>query len=125
MITVERAILIHDEVLRQDGGAHGLRDRNGLESAIARPYQTFGAEELYPTCFEKAAAIGESAVMNHPFLDGNKRTGLSLMIALLGEGGYSVKGTDDELYDFVVRISTGELAFDSIVAWLKAHTVLL
>ena len=63
--------------------------------------------------------------MNHPFLDGNKRTGLSLMIALLGEGGYSVKGTDDELYDFVVRISTGELAFDSIVAWLKAHTVLL
>lgn len=74
MITREEVILIHNEVVKLHGGANGIRDVGGLESAIARPYQTFGKEDLYPTCFEKAAAIGESIIMNHPFIDGNKRT---------------------------------------------------
>ena len=78
MITKEEVFLIHDEVVKLHGGANGIRDIGGLESAIARPYQTFAEEDLYPTCFEKAAAIGESIIMNHPFIDGNKRTGYVL-----------------------------------------------
>jgi death on curing protein len=76
MITKEEVFLIHNEVVILHGGSNGIRDIGGLESAIARPYQTFGAKDLYPTCFEKAAAIGESIIMNHPFIDGNKRTAM-------------------------------------------------
>lgn len=74
MITKAEVLLIHDQVVLLHGGANGVRDIGGLESAIARSYQSFAGEELYPSCFEKAAAIGESIIMNHPFVDGNKRT---------------------------------------------------
>ena len=58
MITKEEVLLIHDQVVKLHGGANGVRDLNGLESAIARPFQTFGGDDLYPTIFEKAAALG-------------------------------------------------------------------
>jgi death-on-curing protein len=122
MITKEEAFLIHNEVVRLHGGAAGIRDLGGLESAIARPYQTFGEEDLYPTCFEKAAAIGESIIMNHPFVDGNKRTGYVLMELLLRVEGIRINASDDSLYAFVISISTGEIKFDQIVEWLKQNT---
>lgn len=118
----EEVFLIHDEVVKLHGGANGIRDIGGLESAIARPYQTFAEEDLYPTCFEKAAAIGESIIMNHPFIDGNKRTGYVLMELLLRIDGIRVNATDDSLYAFVISISTGELKFKQIVDWLKQNT---
>ena len=82
----------------------------------------FAEEDLYPTCFEKAAAIGESIIMNHPFIDGNKRTGYVLMELLLRIDGIRVNATDDSLYAFVISISTGELKFKQIVDWLKQNT---
>ena len=75
MITKEIVLRLHTLSIAQFGGSHGTRDEGLLESAIARPYQTFGGNDLYPTVFEKAAAIAESIVINHPFVDGNKRTG--------------------------------------------------
>ena len=78
MIGPEEAISIHDQLLRASGGAFGLRDKNGLESALGRPFMTFGGSDLYPEPVDKAAAIMESIIMNHPFLDGNKRTGYAL-----------------------------------------------
>jgi death-on-curing protein len=122
MITIEEVFLIHNEVVKLHGGANGIRDIGGLESAIARPYQTFGSEDLYPTCFDKAAAIGESIIMNHPFIDGNKRTGYVLMETLLRIDGYKITSSDDDLYKLVINISTGELKFENIVAWLKQNT---
>lgn len=71
MISKIEIILIHNEVIKRHGGLNGVRDEGALESAITRPYQTFGGEDLYKTCFEKAAAIAESIIMNHPFIDGN------------------------------------------------------
>ena len=93
----------------------------GLESALARPFQSFGGKDLY-TVFEKAAAIGESLIMNHPFIDGNKSTGYLLMEALLRYGGYEITASDEYLYDFVINISTGVLSFEEIVEWLKNNT---
>lgn len=66
MITKEEVLLIHSEVVKLHGGANGIRDNGRLESAIARTYQTFGSDDLYPSSFEKAATIGESIIMNHP-----------------------------------------------------------
>lgn len=122
MITKAEVLLIHDQVVLLHGGANGVRDIGGLESAIARPNQSFGGEDLYPSCFEKAAAIGESIIMNHPFVDGNKRTGYVLMETVLRLEGVKIISTDEELYNFVIDISTGVKRFEEIVEWLKKNT---
>ena len=74
MIEVREALLIHQVLIEKFGGSHGLRDRGLLESALARPFQTFNDEELYPGPIEKAAALIESIITNHPFIDGNMCT---------------------------------------------------
>ena len=122
MISVAQALKIHTIAIEGFGGANGVRNLGALESALARPFQTFGGEDLYPTIFEKAAAIGESIIVNHPFVDGNKRTGYILIEAHLRHEGYAITATDETLYDFVIGISTGTLSFDEIVAWLKKFT---
>lgn len=66
---------LHERALEQSGGSAGLRDLGGLESALAQPRMTFGGTDLYPTLPEKAAALCFSIVLNHPFVDGNKRVG--------------------------------------------------
>ncbi len=72
MISFEEAIQIHTLLIQKFGGTNGIRDSDVLLSALARPFQTFDGVELYPTPVEKAAAILESIIANHPFLDGNK-----------------------------------------------------
>ncbi len=79
MIQIEEVINIHDILIDRFGGSHGIRDHNALESAINRPFMTFDQKELYPTQTEKAAALIESLISNHPFLDGNKRIGYVMM----------------------------------------------
>lgn len=122
MISVEQVLQIHSIAIKKFGGSNGVRDVGGLESALARPFQTFDGEDLYPTIVDKAAALGESLIINHPFVDGNKRTGYLLMEALLQYGGYKINASDKDLYNFVINISTGALSFDGIVEWLKANT---
>lgn len=124
MISVGQALKIHSVAIEKFGGANGVRDLGGLESALARPFQTFGGDDLYPTIFKKAAAIGESLIINHPFIDGNKRSGYLLMEALLRYGGYKITASDDNLYNFVVEISTGKISFDQIVEWLEGNSKL-
>ncbi len=97
MISVQQALSIHKIAIEKFGGSTGIRDINGLESALARPFQTFGGEELYFTIEEKAAAIGESIIMNHPFIDGNKRTGYLLMEAVLRYGNRKIPVSHETL----------------------------
>ena len=72
MILIEDILLLHYLSIEEFGGSHGIRDEQLLHSAIARPYQSFDGQELYPTPIEKAAALCESIIVNHPFIDGNK-----------------------------------------------------
>jgi death-on-curing protein len=122
MISIEQVLAIHSIAIKQFGGSNGIRDTQMLESAIKRPFQTFGGEELYPSIIEKAAAIIESILMNHPFVDGNKRTGYILMKAMLMEKNITITTHQNEVYNFVIAISTGEMKFEAIVAWLKENT---
>lgn len=71
MIQLKEVLLIHELLIDRFGGAKGIRDEAALDSAIKRPYQTFDGNELYPTALEKSAAIFESIIANHPFMDGN------------------------------------------------------
>lgn len=122
MISLDEALLVHKKSIEKFGGSHGVFDLGKLESALGRPMQSFDGEWLYPTIIEKAAALGESIIKNHPFIDGNKRTGYLLMEAILRMEGIKIVAPDEELYEFVIRIATGEYSFDSIVDWLVLNT---
>ena len=122
MMTKDSILKLHELSIIKYGGSDGIRDDGLLESAIARPYQTFGGEDLYPTVCEKAAAIAESIIINHPFVDGNKRTGFLAMLAVLYEANLKIIVPNDAVYDFVINISTGETKFEQIVDWLKQNT---
>ncbi len=125
MILLEDVLKLHEFSIRDFGGASGIRYIGLLESAIARPFQTFGGEDLYPTIFEKAAALGESLIINHPFVDGNKRTGALAIVAFLAEKKYTCLADNHSFYAFIISISTGEKKFEQIVEWLKQNTAAL
>lgn len=122
MILLEDILYLHKCSIEDYGGADGIRDKGLLDSAIARPFQTFGGEELYPSPIEKAAALIESIIVNHPFIDGNKRTGFLGMVSILLEYEILLKVSKDEAYNFTIKISTGKADFNEIADWLKRNT---
>lgn len=125
MFIQERVLELHDEVLLRYGGASGTRDSGLLDSALNRPFQTFDGEELYPGPFEKSAAILESIILNHPFIDGNKRTGFLLGATILLDNNIALNASEDDRYDFVINIATGILNFEQIVHWLQKNSAII
>ena len=122
-LTVEEVLALHTRLLEQFGGSEGLRDRGALESAVAGPQATFGGEDLYPTLSAKAAALVYSLVQNHPFVDGNKRTGHAAMEAFLVLNDYEIAADTDEQEQLILSIATGETSRDALRAWLEGHLV--
>jgi death-on-curing protein len=123
MITVEEAIRIHGILIDRFGGTNGIRDRNLLESALLRPFQTFDKKDLYSSPVDKAAALIESIVINHPFLDGNKRFGYVAMRLILLESGLDIDAPEEDKYLFVLGIAKGELKFNEICSWIKKNLI--
>ena len=122
MISVSDVEELHKVLISNFGGAYGIRDRDLLESAILRPFQTFDNLELYPTIIEKAASLIESILINHPFIDGNKRTGYALLRLFLLQNGFDLISSQDNKYEFVINIASGALKYEGIVTWLKLNT---
>lgn len=125
MIDFIIAKFIHDKSIEEFGGLNGIRDLSLLDAALHRPFATFDATDLYPTPIDKAAALLESIVINHPFFDGNKRTGYMLMKYLLFKNNISIIATKEERYEMVIAASTGKIGFDAIKSWLEKHTKIL
>ena len=121
MIEVSEVEKIHDILIDRFGGAKGIRDKGILESAIGRPFQTFDGKDLYPDPIDKAAAIFESIVSNHPFVDGNKRTAYVLLRLILKRNQLDIKVDQVVKYDFVIKAAKGELTFDKIRAWITGN----
>lgn len=122
-ITLEVVQELHQVSLREHGGLPGVREMGLLESAVYTPFSGFGDVDFYPEFLTKAAVLIRGIVQNHPFFDGNKRTGYLAMRYFLETNGYRLTATEDELYDFVIAIASGELEVEAISAWLQAHTV--
>ena len=100
----------------------GVRDEGLLESALNRAYPTWGDEDLRPDPLEKAAALLEGIVGNHPFFDGNKRTGYAVARIQLLRQGLTIEASRDERYQLVIDVATKQLTFEQIVEWLRQHT---
>ena len=122
LISLEELIWMHAVAVTEFGGSQGIRDRGLLESALARPLATFGGQNLYDTPFKRAAALAESLVLNHGFVDGNKRTAMYAMAAWLEYEGYVVEAARGELRDFALAIASHELSTEQIASWLAQHT---
>lgn len=122
MIRSEDVLLIHSALIDMYGGAHGVRDVGLLESALNRPYSTFDQQELYPSLINKCSALIESILINHPFVDGNKRTGFSLIALMLKKENYIITASENDIYDFIISIASGKRQYDEIVTWLEMNT---
>lgn len=121
-LTPSEVVLIHGRVLAEFGGAGGVRDWGLLDSAVNRPRAAFEGKELYPNLFTKAAALGHSLVLNHPFADGNKRTAWEAMHTMVEENGCSLKAETEEIVELMLRIEDKSLGVEHIAEWLKQRT---
>ena len=121
MIELKDAISIHKILIDQFGGSLGIRDQGALESALARPFGTFDQVNLYPSPEERAAALIESIIKNHPFIDGNKRIGYVLVRLTLLNEGMDILATEEEKYHFVIEIASAKIDYESILNWIKTH----
>ena len=118
----ERDVLaLHDRLLALHGGATGLRDRNLLESALARPQQHLAYSES-PSMVELAAAYTVGIVRNHPFVDGNKRTGFVVGILFLEVNGYRFTASEEDAAQAVLNLARGELDEPAYIAFLRDNS---
>jgi death-on-curing protein len=121
-LAVKDVILLHNLAIDEFGGSHGLRDFGLLESAVGRPQQTFGNEDLYPTIFLKGAALVHSLLLNHQFVDGNKRTAMFSVMAFFELNGYIFTAEQKEVVDCAIWIENKKPEIEEIAKWLKKHT---
>jgi death on curing protein len=107
MISKEETEKLHRVLIANFGGTHGVRDVSALESALSRPFQTFDNAELYPSAIEKAASLIVSILNNHPFVDGNKRTGYTLLRLFLINNGLDINATPQENMNSLSALQQG------------------
>jgi len=111
---------MHAEQLRRHGGAHGVRDENALESALARAENKTAYGD--PTVHELAAAYVFGIARNHAFVDGNKRTAIVAAGTFLILNGYRLTADDGALYTFVMGVAAGEIDETGATAFFQDHT---
>ena len=124
-LSYDRVIKIHIVQLELFGGAHGVRDPGLLESALAMPKAGFGGRYLHEDVFEMAGAYLFHIAMNHPFIDGNKRTGFAAAHVFLKRNGFDLTLTVDDAYDLVIGVCEGTVTKSALAATLRARAVAL
>lgn len=118
-VSLVDALAIHELSIRRYGGIEGTRDEGLLESALAQPQQTFDGVELYPSLAEKAARYAFGIVNNHPFADGNKRTGAAVLAVFLRANGVRFKPRLLNMQEQIIALADGSLSYDELVAWIE------
>jgi len=120
-LTKKQILLLHHELIEAHGGSGGIRDDGLLESALAAPFQTFGGQPMLPTVQQKAVRLGYGLIMNHPFVDGNKRIGTHVMLTVLAMNGIELEYTQMELYELIMKIAASEASFEELLKWVLDH----
>lgn len=118
-LTIAEVLAIHEQLIEQYGGIHGIRDSGLLEAAVFRPQTGY-----YASVAEEAAALMESLGNNHPFLDGNKRIAFAAAHTFLLVNGFDLAVDPGAAFEFIMRsLSTGEFRFAQILKWINDHIV--
>lgn len=120
-IQFDDIVLLHSRIIQTTGGLDGLRDRAGLEAAIAAPLQSFGGQDLFPTTIEKIARLGYGLASNHAFIDGNKRIGALMVQLLLKWNGYNLQLQSGELAKMFISIADGTSSETDLLNWINTH----
>ena len=121
-LSITEIIGLHERLLADTGGDTGVRDLGALESAVSQPHASFGGQDLDPDLIPKAAALGYSPVMNHAFVDGNKRVGHAAMETFLLLNGYEIRCGTDEQERMVLELAAGNLSRNAFTEWVRRHT---
>ncbi|KXB09096.1 death-on-curing protein [candidate division MSBL1 archaeon SCGC-AAA385M11] len=122
-LSLPEILELHDRIIETTGGARGIRDIRALESAINQPRLTFDRTDLYPTIIAKAAALCFFLVMNHPFVDGNKRIGHAAMETFLILNGFEIEASIDEQEKIFLDLASGKLNREEFTSWLNKHVI--
>ncbi|MEP7166649.1 MAG: type II toxin-antitoxin system death-on-curing family toxin [Candidatus Woesebacteria bacterium] len=121
ILDLEHVLYLHERIIAKAGGKQGIRDFTLLHSALERCKATFAGQDLYPTLFDKASALLHSLVMNHAFLDANKRTAYQTTKGFLQLNGYKIIAPQDEIVRFCIAIDNEGLKGKDIVIWLQEY----
>ena len=121
-LSVEEIILTHEYQLQMFGGIPGVRSIELLESALFRPQTSFDGKDLYETVFLKAASLFHSLVKNHPFVDGNKRTGFVSAVTFLRANGYKFSIKQSDSVTLTLEVESGDLSLEQIAKKFEKHS---
>lgn len=123
VLSKQQILLLHSQLISENGGSDGLRDVGLLESAINSPFQQFGNEDLYPTIQQKASRLCFGLVNNHPFVDGNKRIGAHVMLVFLALNGIELEYTQYELSSTILKLASNEISYQQLTRWIINHQI--
>jgi death-on-curing protein len=121
-LTPEQVLFIHTRLIAETGGLGGVRDLGMLASAVGRPAASFDNKDLYPDLFSKAAALMASLINNHPFVDGNKRTGIAAAALFLRINGCKLTARPAEVENKTLLVARNKMSLDEIAGWLGRTT---
>ena len=120
-LSKKQVLALHSDLIREFGGTEGIRDEGLLESALAAPFQTFDGEPAYPSLQAKAARLGFGLVSNHPFVDGNKRTGAHVMLVFLALNGVELCYGQEDLISIFLSVASGMSDWRDLQRWILEH----
>lgn len=120
-LTREQILALHHELIEAHGGSGGIRDEALLDSALSAPFQTFDGKSMLPTIQQKVVRLGFGLIMNHPFVDGNKRIGAHAMLTMLAMNGIELEYTQKELYGIILKVAASEASFEELLSWVLDH----
>jgi death-on-curing protein len=121
-LSIAEVLDLHQRLLDDSGGATGVRDLGALKSAVSQPHASFGGQDLYPDLVAKAAALCYSLVMNHAFVDGNKRVGHAALETFLLLNGQEIQCGIDEQERVILQLAAGDLSRTAFTEWVRRHT---
>ena len=116
----ENVLSIYEVLTLKTGGTVGIRDEGLLASALEAPYQTFSGVDLFPTLLEMGVRLGFGLVSNHPFVDGNKRIGILIMLVFFEMNGILIDFTDDEVVDMALGVASGKYSYNDLLSIISA-----
>ena len=121
-LTIEQILFLHARLIDETGGSHGVRDLGLLLSAVGRPQASFEGRDLYPDLFSKAAALLDSLIRNHPFIDGNKRTGVAAAGLFLVRNGYRLAASNIDLEELALGVAQSIITAEEVALWLRKNS---